>query len=68
MDLIDLQDLCCPECGEEVQDRPPLRWIVPAPVPRWSHLDGTPLCPIVGADGYTPGEPIECASLGEVDA
>lgn len=48
----------CPECGEPVQPVPPLQW--PAgngPRPGWSHLDGEPLCPVIGEKGYVPAEP-----------
>jgi hypothetical protein len=39
----------------------PLEWPLAGrrPVPRFSHLDGTPLCPVVGPDGYTPAEPTD---------
>lgn len=48
----------CPECGEPVRPVPPT---VPRPadepVPVWSHLDGEPLCPVVGPHGYRPAHP-----------
>jgi hypothetical protein len=49
----------CPECGEPVQRRPPASW-QPAwgPRPGWSHLDGEPLCPMMGPQGYRPAEPV----------
>jgi hypothetical protein len=45
----------CPECGEPVPPTAPR----PAdePVPVWSHLDGEPLCPVIGPHGYRPGHP-----------
>lgn len=45
----------CPECHEPARPCPPHRW-VPAngPRPAWSHVDGEPLCPVVGVDGYRP--------------
>src|SRR5947207_1133137 len=51
--------LACPECGEPVRAVPPREWLLSGwkPRPRFSHHDGTPLCPVVGRDGYTPAEP-----------
>ncbi len=51
--------LVCPECGEPARKVPPHEWPLAgwAPRPRFSHHDGTPLCPVVGPDGYTPAEP-----------
>lgn len=48
----------CPECGEPVINIPPRRWpgALGSP-PAWSHLDGEPLCPIVGPNGYQPATP-----------
>ncbi|MEU8007469.1 hypothetical protein AB0B66_40455 [Catellatospora sp. NPDC049111] len=52
--------LYCPACGEPARNTPP---VGPYPrnirVPRHSHHDGTPLCPTVGADGYTPHWPYQ---------
>ena len=50
--------LVCPECGEPARAVPPHEWPLAgwAPRPRFSHHDGTPLCPVVGPDGYTPAE------------
>jgi hypothetical protein len=47
-----------PECGEPARKVPPREWPLAgwAPRPRFSHHDGTPLCPVVGPDGYTPAE------------
>jgi hypothetical protein len=49
----------CPECGEPARAAPPREWPLAGftPRPRYSHHDGTPLCPVVGPDGYTPAEP-----------
>lgn len=51
--------MVCPECGEAAEYRAPSRW-TPAwgETPRWSHADGEPLCPVVGADGYQPAQPV----------
>ncbi|MGJ6962546.1 hypothetical protein ACSDR0_11615 [Streptosporangium sp. G11] len=51
--------LICPECRESVQRQAPARW-TPAngPAPAHSHLDGEPLCPVMGANGYEPAQPI----------
>jgi hypothetical protein len=51
-------DWICPECKEEVEESPP--WWAPTngPAPSWSHLDGEPLCPVVGANGYEPAQPV----------
>ena len=48
----------CPECGEQALNKPPRRWL-PAwgPVPKFSHRDGEPLCPVIGPDGYEPAQP-----------
>lgn len=45
----------CPQCHEPARPYPPHRW-TPAngPRPAWSHWDGEPLCPVVGANGYRP--------------
>ena len=45
----------CPVCHEPARPYPPHRW-APAngPRPAWSHVDGEPLCPMVGPDGYRP--------------
>lgn len=51
----------CPECGERAVKRAP-RGNVPwaahgLPVPKFSHRDGTALCPVVGKRGYQPAQP-----------
>jgi hypothetical protein len=44
---------CCPECGEQVVNRPPVNWLVPGEVPEWTHAsDGPALCPVVTDHGY----------------
>lgn len=51
--------LWCPECGRRLRYGKPLRW-----TPLWgrrpnvSHLDGTPLCPVMTRDGYRPADPM----------
>lgn len=47
--------MVCPVCHEPARACPPRQW-VPAngPRPPWSHRDGEPLCPVVGATGYRP--------------
>ncbi len=53
--------LACPECGEPARAIPPHphEWPLAGwrPRPRFSHHDGTPLCPVVGPDGYEPAHP-----------
>ena len=48
----------CPECGEPVRPVPPT---VPRPADEpmavGSHLDGEPLCPVMGPHGYRPAHP-----------
>ncbi|MGW4640780.1 hypothetical protein ACWEN6_19760 [Sphaerisporangium sp. NPDC004334] len=48
----------CPECEEPAEHAAPTSW-TPAwgRAPSWSHLDGEPLCPVVGANGYQPATP-----------
>jgi hypothetical protein len=48
----------CSECGEPVTNTPPRCWTgALGPRPSWSHLDGEPLCPSIGPDGYQPAKP-----------
>lgn len=53
----------CPECGEEVENRPPTNAGTGALAggdparQQWSHLDGEPLCPVVTDTGYQPALP-----------
>lgn len=48
----------CPVCGEPVRNRPPRTWNPTwGKRPGWSHLDGEPLCPVVGRGGYRPAGP-----------
>ena len=48
----------CPVCGEPVRPVPPT---TPRPAEEpmavWSHLDGEPLCPVMGLNGYRPAHP-----------
>jgi hypothetical protein len=62
--------LVCPECGDPARAVPPQEWPLAgwAPRPRFSHHDGTPLCPVVGPDGYTPAEPSGAAMSGAAPA
>ncbi len=53
----------CPECGEDATHRTPWNDLTPyrahgRTAPAWSHLDGTPLCPVLGERGYQPADPI----------
>lgn len=54
--------MICPECGEPVIQRPPddaVPWQAQGmPVPQWSHLDGSALCPVIGPSGYRPADPV----------
>src|SRR5690348_11001815 len=58
--------LVCPECGEPARATPPREWQLAGwtPRPRSSHHDGTPLCPVIGTDGYAPAEPTGLADAG----
>jgi len=50
----------CPECGEpaiRAADPRPDRYPATFPPITWTHLDGEPLCPVIGPDGYQPAEP-----------
>lgn len=51
----------CPECGERIIQCSPINtpwlqvWTATGhPIPEWSHLDGQPLCPVMGEHGYEP--------------
>jgi hypothetical protein len=53
----------CSVCREPAAHRPPVGpWAELADrlgrLPEWSHPSGDPLCPIVGAAGYVPCEPV----------
>jgi hypothetical protein len=51
--------LICPECHEPAIYNPLYIWNVRfGSLPRYSHLDGEPLCPVVGNNGYEPAQPI----------
>lgn len=55
--------LVCPECGDPVQRVAPREWPLAGWVPRpaFSHRDGTPLCPVFGARGCAPADPVGMA-------
>lgn len=61
----------CSECGEPVRNVPPTALTPPSMPPQeWSHLDGEPLCPVMGECGYEPGRPVPatpepCLTCGE---
>jgi hypothetical protein len=45
----------CEECGEPAVEVEPTSWNPCwGTKPQWSHEDGEPLCPVLGADGYGP--------------
>lgn len=47
--------LVCPECGEPAQKKKPTTWVSQwGPKPDASHMDGEPLCPVIGEGGYVP--------------
>lgn len=48
----------CSQCSEPAEETSPSSW-TPAwgEAPQWSHVDGEPLCPVVGANGYEPCAP-----------
>jgi hypothetical protein len=48
---VELDELICPGCGEQVNDQPPADL-----VSEFSHHDGSALCPRPGGE---PAEPIE---------
>jgi hypothetical protein len=52
--------LVCPECQKPAHAVAPRECLLSGwiPRPRFSHSDGTTLCPVVGPDGYEPAEPI----------
>jgi len=56
--FVDVEQLVCPGCGEQVRPEPPGYWQVAdgLPAPGFSHQDATALCR--RADG-TVAEPIE---------
>jgi len=64
--------LACPECEEEVTTSPPTT-LAPYEAhgmqrPGYSHLDGEPLCPVMGPRGYQPAEPVEIHADPDADA
>lgn len=50
----------CTECGEPARPLPPHPW-QPALTrrPAFSHLDGSPLCPVMGVNDYEPSSPTQ---------
>jgi hypothetical protein len=54
LDDLRLPKLVCEECGEPAQEQPPLFYGRPLGPQRFSHLDGEPMCPTMGSDGYEP--------------
>ena len=56
-----VRSLVCPECGERVEPGAPRLggWALGLPPVRlaWRHLDGEPLCPVMGPGGYWPATP-----------
>jgi hypothetical protein len=47
--------MACPQCYEPARACPPRMWVAAnGPRPLWSHVDGEPLCPVIGAGGYRP--------------
>ena len=55
--------MTCPECGEDARRQRPaslVNWRAHGiAAPRWSHLDGSPLCPVIGpSGGYEPARPV----------
>lgn len=47
--------MVCPVCHEPARACPPRQWVsANGPRPTWSHRDGEPLRPVVGATGYRP--------------
>jgi hypothetical protein len=59
--------LVCPERQEPARAVAPREWLLSGwkPRPRFSHGDGTALCPVVGPDGYEPAEPIPAPDAPE---
>jgi hypothetical protein len=56
MTQIELTELVCPGCREQVGPEPPAG-ADDQVSERWSHRDGSPLC---GTAGAGPVEPVEC--------
>jgi hypothetical protein len=53
------EPLVCPQCRKPVLSEPPAQWITAyGPLPQSCHLDGQPLCPVPGPDGYHPADPV----------
>jgi hypothetical protein len=58
--LWDEEHLRCPGCRKAAFGNPPEYWEMPEcyPVPGFSHVDGTPLCPVFGSDELLPVLPV----------
>jgi len=58
--------IVCPGCHEPARARPPRTWVAAnGPRPPWSHVDGEPLCPVIGSGGYRPARrPCMVTALG----
>lgn len=49
----------CPECGEPARAEHPTTWDYRwGPAPDFAHLDGEPLCPVIGDTGYEPADAV----------
>jgi len=64
--------MTCPECGESAQEKPPaegINWDAHGITrPRWSHLDGSSLCPVIAQwGGYEPAQPQPLAAEKSAD-
>lgn len=61
--------MVCPECGEPVEARTPdsmTPWqAYGMTTPEYAHLDGEPLCPVVGEHGYEPAQPVPAGVAAE---
>lgn len=60
------RQMTCPECGENAYQSPPtdlVSWEAHGMTrPKWSHRDGSSLCPVIGpSGGYRPARPAEAA-------
>ncbi|GGL42470.1 hypothetical protein [Planomonospora parontospora] len=48
----------CPICWEQVRRGQPWTITPGMPPQHWHHLDGEPLCPVMGVGGYVPAAPV----------
>jgi hypothetical protein len=56
----DLTSIYCPQCGEEVEDVPPVNYLFQTVRADYRHVsDGTALCPLISRQGWRPAEPVE---------